>query len=54
MTNIEKLDSAAREYFYSLPPLFQEQIIESGVTFNSREEIENYYDAAMKKSATDK
>ena len=54
MTNIEKLDGAAMEYFYSLPPLFQEQIIESGVTFNSREEIENYYNAAVKESSSEK
>ncbi len=50
LTNIEKLDRDAKEYFYSLPALFQEQIIESGVSLNSKEELEKYYKSAVEKS----
>lgn len=43
MTNINNLDKEAKEYFYSLPSVFQTQIIESGVTLSSREDIERFY-----------
>ncbi|MCQ4021673.1 MULTISPECIES: hypothetical protein [unclassified Ruminococcus] len=49
MTNLESLDSSAREYFYSLPQLIQEQIIESGVTFSSKQELESYYNSVTEK-----
>ena len=45
MTNIDSLDSSAREYFNSLPSMIKEQIIESRVTFSSKQDLENYYNA---------
>lgn len=50
MTKIDNLDSSAQKYFYSLPSLIQEQIIESGVTFNSKEDIEKYYNSVTGKN----
>lgn len=47
MTNINNLDKEAKEFFYSLPSVFQTQIVESGVTFSSREDIERYYKLAQ-------
>ncbi|MGN0456242.1 MAG: hypothetical protein ACI4F2_05240 [Acutalibacteraceae bacterium] len=43
MTNLDALDASAKDYFYSLPQLIQEQIIESSVTFSSKQELEKYY-----------
>lgn len=45
MTDLSNLDRDAKEYFYSLPTLFQAQIIESGVTFSSKAEFQKYYEA---------
>lgn len=50
MTKIDNLDINAQKYFYSLPSLVQEQIIESGVTFNSKEDIEKYYNSVICKN----
>lgn len=52
MTNLESLDNSAKEYFNSLPQLIQEQIIESGVTFSSKQELENYFNKVTGKSNT--
>ncbi|MGN0498027.1 MAG: hypothetical protein ACI4F6_02995 [Acutalibacteraceae bacterium] len=52
MTNLESLDNSAKEYFNSLPQLIQEQIIESGVTFSSKQELEQYYNTVTGKSNT--
>ncbi len=51
MTNINNLDQEAKEYFYSLPSVFQSQIVESGVTFSSREDIERYYKLAQSQNS---
>lgn len=43
MPDINKLDNSAQEYFYSLPLMVQEQIVQCNVNFSCREDIERYY-----------
>lgn len=40
MTNLKNLSSDAVEYFNSLPKFVQENIMQSGVTLNSKSELE--------------
>lgn len=43
MTNINRFDKSAVEYFYSLPLYAQKQIDSCGLRFSCREDIERYY-----------
>lgn len=38
----EGWDQSVKEYFNSLPAVFQEQIMQSGVDLSTREQMENY------------
>lgn len=38
----DKMDAGARAYFDSLPAVFQEQIMQSGVEMTSKEQMESY------------
>ncbi len=40
--DLEKMDQSAREYFDSLPPMLQEQVMQSGVTMTTKEQLETY------------
>ena len=42
MFDINMLDPEARLFFDSMDPLLQETIMQSGVEFSTREELENY------------
>lgn len=44
------MDMQARTYFDSLPQMLKEQIVQSGVKLNTREELEKYCKNALEKS----
>ena len=43
MPDCSKLDQSAQAYFNSLPTVFQEQIMQSGVEVTSKEDLERVY-----------
>ena len=43
------MDMQAQTYFDSLPAVLQEQIVQSGVKLNTREDLENYCKNALSK-----
>ncbi len=43
MSDIKKLDQSAQEYFYSLPVMIQEQIMQSNMKVSCREDLERCY-----------
>lgn len=43
MSDINKLDNEAKEYFYSLPLSAQEKIIESELNITCREDMQRYF-----------
>lgn len=45
--DLEKMDQSAREYFDSLPPVLQEQLMLSGVTMTTKEQLETYCKNAL-------
>lgn len=40
--DINKLDEAAREYFYSLTPAMRESIMQSGADLTTKNDLERY------------
>ena len=46
------MDLQARTYFDSLPQVLKEQIVQSGVQLNTREELEAYCKNALEKQNT--
>lgn len=40
--DLNKMDANARNYFNTLPPTLQEQIMQSGACIETREDLENY------------
>lgn len=53
MANLEQLDNEAQQYFYSLPIIIQEEIIQSGVKLKSKQDIENCYQNIITNRASD-
>ncbi len=45
--DLEKMDQSAREYFDSLPPTLQEQLMQCGVTMTTKEQLETYCKNAL-------
>ncbi len=45
--DLEKMDAGAREFFDSLPPTLQEQLMQCGVTMTTREQLETYCKNAL-------
>lgn len=43
MSNINGLDTEAKEYFYSLPLSVQEKILQSDVYVTCREDMQRYF-----------
>lgn len=51
MSNLEKMDQSTKEYFHSLPASVQEQILQSGVTLTTKEELQTCYENLLKKNS---
>ena len=49
MPDCSKLDQSAQAYFNSLPTVFQEQIMHSGVEVTSKEDLERVYQNLLEK-----
>lgn len=43
MMDVEKMDSGAREYYDTLPPLIQEQIVKNGAGLLSKRDLQTFY-----------
>lgn len=43
MKDGNKMDSRAKEYFNTLPPLIQEQILKNSAELNSKNELQAFY-----------
>ncbi len=47
MTNIHLFDAETRRYFDGLPAIMQENIIQSDIVVNGKEDLVTYYENAM-------
>jgi len=45
-----KLDAETREYFNSLPPMVQEDLLQTGAQFSSREELQRVVEQLLRRS----
>ncbi len=46
--DLEEMNEDARAYFDSLPPVLQEELMQSGVKMTTREQLETYCQNTMK------
>lgn len=47
MPNLSKMDAEAKQYFDSLPPLLQEQVMQSTADLNTKEDLMRYCGNAL-------
>ena len=45
--NINQLNSDAKEYFDRLPANVQEQIMQTGLSFTSKAQLEDYFNSVL-------
>lgn len=42
-TNLRQMNRAAREYYDTLPPLIQEQVLKNGAGLSNKRDMQNFY-----------
>lgn len=54
MPNLSKMDTEAKQYFNSLPPLLQEQVMQSTADLNTKEDLMRYCTNVLDREASEK
>lgn len=51
--NLSRMDSETREYFNKLPAAVKEQIMQTGLEFDSKSELADYFENTLRSGSDD-